>query len=599
MAFAAIVCGGLALADLGSHLEARGAEITHVGAPASTLLAQGHDLFRSSCSACHGIDAQGITGRGPSLHGVGALAADFYLETGRMPLASSRAQPMRTSPAFSQSKIRALIAYVASFGGPSIPTVAVRQGSLAKGHTLFSLDCAGCHTIQGGGGIVTGAVVPSLGVATPTQIAEAIRIGPYVMPRFGAGELSTADVALDRTLRAEHAAPRRSRRLGDREDRPDPGGHGRVAARDRRAGAGRAADRRAHRRSAADSLGRRRAHVSDPARESNRHSLAKRIWQALLMLSLWRLGALRRRRPTTEPRAHDPSRRDTGAPLWAERLVVMLLGLVPIAGLGFLALFMLDPDTQLLGLSLATALALLASALIVAGRHLVPQETKVERRPRPGDPTAVAEVASQARAGLDGITRRRLLAGAAGVAGTGLAAAVAIPVVALGPGIEEQLSRTPWYAGRELVDEEGNAILAENVNEGSFLTAFPRGADQDDLGSPLVLVRVDPGTLRLPAERASWAPQGILAYSKICTHAACAISLFRSPLSPSTESRGPALVCPCHYSTFDVLDGGSVEFGPAGRALPQLPLQIDASGALRAGGHMSGPVGPSWWGDSE
>jgi ubiquinol-cytochrome c reductase iron-sulfur subunit len=68
-------------------------------------------------------------------------------------------------------------------------------------------------------------------------------------------------------------------------------------------------------------------------------------------------------------------------------------------------------------------------------------------------------------------------------------------------------------------------------------------------------------------------------------------------LSPSTESKGPALVCPCHYSTFDVLDGGSVEFGPAGRPLPQLPLTIDAAGVLRATGPMSGPVGPSWWGD--
>ncbi len=112
-----------------------------------------------------------------------------------------------------------------------------------------------------------------------------------------------------------------------------------------------------------------------------------------------------------------------------------------------------------------------------------------------------------------------------------------------------------------------------------------------------MVVRVDPATLRLPAERAGWAPQGILAYSKICTHAACAISLFRDPLSPSTESKGPALVCPCHYSTFDVLDGGSVEFGPAGRPLPQLPLTIDSAGVLRAAGPMSGPVGPSWWGD--
>ena len=178
-----------------------------------------------------------------------------------------------------------------------------------------------------------------------------------------------------------------------------------------------------------------------------------------------------------------------------------------------------------------------------------------------------------------------------------MTAAVVIPVVALGPGLEEQLRRTPWYAGRALVDERGRPILAADVIERSFVTAFPQSADQEDLGSPVAVVRVDPTSLKLPPGRGGWAPEGILAYSKICTHAACAISLFRDPLSPSTESKGPALVCPCHYSTFDVLDGGSVEFGPAGRPLPQLPLTIDAAGMLRAAGPMSGPVGPSWWGD--
>jgi ubiquinol-cytochrome c reductase iron-sulfur subunit len=325
-----------------------------------------------------------------------------------------------------------------------------------------------------------------------------------------------------------------------------------------------------------------------------------RLWQAILMLTLWRIGALRRRRdPAEHDEAEDPSARQTGAPEWAQRLIPGLLALTALAGLAFVALFVLDPNTQLLGLCLGAALALLAGALILAGRFLVPQETKVEDRPMYGDREAVEQVSEQARAGLDGITRRRLIGGAAGIAGAGLTAAVVIPVVALGPGIEHQLSDTPWHAGRALVDDEGNPILATNVNEGSFVTAFPHGADKDNLGSPVVVVRVDPTTLELPADRASWAPEGILAYSKICTHAACAISLFRSPLSPSTQSRGPALVCPCHYSTFDVLDGGTVEFGPAGRPLPQLPLRIDASGALTAGGPMSGPVGPSWWGDSQ
>ncbi len=337
--------------------------------------------------------------------------------------------------------------------------------------------------------------------------------------------------------------------------------------------------------------------MNEPA--DKRGGVLHRLGQAVLMLTLWRLGALRRGCGLPEEdRRENPSRRETGAPDWAERLVPALLALTALAGFGFLALFILDPSTRLLGLCLGAALALLAGALILAGRRLVPQETKVEDRPRHGDPEAVEQVSEQARAGLEGITRRRLIAGAAGVAGAGLTAAVAIPVVALGPGIERQLSDTPWHPGRALVDDEGNPILAANVNEGSFLTAFPENADKDDLGSPVVVVRVDPATLELPPGRASWAPRGILAYSKICTHAACAISLFRSPLSPTTQSRGPALVCPCHYSTFDVLDGGSVEFGPAGRPLPQLPLRIDASGALRAAGRMSGPVGPSWWGDS-
>jgi ubiquinol-cytochrome c reductase iron-sulfur subunit len=319
-----------------------------------------------------------------------------------------------------------------------------------------------------------------------------------------------------------------------------------------------------------------------------------RLWKAIVMLAVWRSGGLGRRRRSPE---QDPSERHVGAPAWAERLVVAVLLLVPLAALGFVGLFVLDPNTQLLGLALGSTLALVACALVLAGRWLVPQETKVEQRPRLADPDATREVLDRAAGGLEGITRRRLLAGAAGVAGAGLTAAVVIPVTALGPGLEDQLRHTPWHAGRALVDEQGRPILAADVAERSFLTAFPHGADREDLGSPIVVVRVDPATLKLPAERARWAPQGILAYSKICTHAACAISLFRDPLSPSTESRGPALVCPCHYSTFDVLDGGSVEFGPAGRPLPQLPLQIDGAGALRAAGPMSGPVGPSWWED--
>ena len=196
--FAAVICIGLSLFDFAAHAEDQGEVSTAVagsgGTSSNTLVIRGRQLFLSSCAACHGMTAQGIRGRGPNLQGVGALAADFYLQTGRMPLPSSRAQPMRTRPAFSQAKIQSLIAYVASFGGPAIPTVDAKVGSVAKGQSLFALNCAGCHSIQASGGIVTGAVAPSLNAATPRQIAEAIRIGPYVMPRFGPGQITGSEI---------------------------------------------------------------------------------------------------------------------------------------------------------------------------------------------------------------------------------------------------------------------------------------------------------------------------------------------------------------------------------------------------------------------
>ena len=323
---------------------------------------------------------------------------------------------------------------------------------------------------------------------------------------------------------------------------------------------------------------------------------ARALWRWLVAIVLLRSGALRRRgRPL--PGEVDPSERHAGAARGADLAVVVLLLATALLAACFAALFVLEPDTQLLGLALGLALGALAAALIVAGRRLVPQETKVEERPALARPDQLAPAAEQLRAGAEGITRRRLLGAAAGAAGAGIAAAAAIPVAALGPGITDQLSRTPWRAGRRLVDEGGTPVAALEVRTGSFLTAFPEGAQQDDLGAAVVVVRVDPAMLRLPAPRAGWAPEGILAYSKMCTHAACAISLYRSPLNPSTESRGPALVCPCHFSTFDVLEAGRVEFGPAGRPLPQLPLAIDAAGVLRAAGSLSDAVGPAWWGD--
>jgi ubiquinol-cytochrome c reductase iron-sulfur subunit len=234
--------------------------------------------------------------------------------------------------------------------------------------------------------------------------------------------------------------------------------------------------------------------------------------------------------------------------------------------------------------------------MIVLGKRLLASEELEEDYPapeHPDDQEAVAQIVSESG---DGLTRKRLLLAAGGAAGAALGAAAVAPALSLGPWLNtDSLYDTPWRAGRRLVDDDGRPLRAADIERDTFYTAFPEDAAQDEIGSPLVVVRLAVADLRLPPERARWAPQGILAYSKICTHAGCAIALYRTPLYEPT-SPAPGLVCPCHYSTFNPADGGSVVFGPAGRDLPQLPLRIDAAGNLRAAGTFSGPVGPSWQG---
>jgi ubiquinol-cytochrome c reductase cytochrome c subunit len=141
-------------------------------------------LFEQTCSTCHGDDANGIRGTAPTLRGVGRQAADFYLSTGRMPLADPQDEPIRTRPAYSAAERKALTDYIASLGGPDIPKVDPAAGSLSDGQELFTSHCAGCHQMVGKGGVVPGGVAPSLQEATATQIAEAVRVGPYLMPKF-------------------------------------------------------------------------------------------------------------------------------------------------------------------------------------------------------------------------------------------------------------------------------------------------------------------------------------------------------------------------------------------------------------------------------
>jgi ubiquinol-cytochrome c reductase iron-sulfur subunit len=222
-----------------------------------------------------------------------------------------------------------------------------------------------------------------------------------------------------------------------------------------------------------------------------------------------------------------------------------------------------------------------------------------EPYPPEAHPDEQEQTARIAEESASRVTRGRMLGWAAALSGGSLALALIVPLASLGPLVRTaSLSRSAWRRGRRLVDEDGRRIRAADIERGTLTTAFPEGVDREREDSPIVLVRLAQEDLRLRGHLAGYAADGIVAYSKICTHAGFAVSLYRTPLFEPTEP-GPALVCPCHYSAFDPASGGQVLSGPAGRKLPMLPLLVDGGGALRAAGTFDEVVGASWWGARE
>jgi ubiquinol-cytochrome c reductase iron-sulfur subunit len=286
----------------------------------------------------------------------------------------------------------------------------------------------------------------------------------------------------------------------------------------------------------------------------------------------------------------------------AEAVATGLLFLSALFAAAFVAVYALDSlprQTQLLGAALGLSLLSLAASLIVVAKTLVVTEELVEPYTpdaRPDEQELLGQLVEESGGR---ITRKRLFKLGLTAAGGMLGLALLTPALSFGPAFRvKYYLGTPWRRGRRLVDEDGRPFRAADIEEDDFYTAFPEGTtleQREELGASLVLVRLPRHAFRLPPELEEYPADGIVAYSKICTHAGCAISMYRAPLFQPDEPR-PALVCPCHYSTFDVADGGSVLFGPAGRRLPMLPLTVDRKGYLRAAGNFDDAVGPSWWG---
>lgn len=316
-----------------------------------------------------------------------------------------------------------------------------------------------------------------------------------------------------------------------------------------------------------------------------------------------------------------PTDVDPKAERRAERQVATLFGLSAVCTVLFVVSYFtleigevtttiggLGASTLALGLSLGGALLLIGIGIIQWARKLMADHEIVEMRhpARSSDEDREAALADLST-GLEesGIARRPLvrnsLLGAVGVL------SLPVPLVLLrdlGPLPKDALYSTIWERGMLVVrDVVGTPIRPSDMQIGDLINAEPAAIfETDEEGEPLVegvdlqvakskgaviLVRMEPDEITPGEGRDDWSVDGIVCYSKICTHVGCPISLY--------ERTTHHVLCPCHQSTFDLADSARVVFGPAARPLPQLPLMVDAEGYLVAQRDFTEPVGPSFW----
>jgi ubiquinol-cytochrome c reductase iron-sulfur subunit len=250
-----------------------------------------------------------------------------------------------------------------------------------------------------------------------------------------------------------------------------------------------------------------------------------------------------------------------------------------------------------LGLGMAISLFFIGMGAIHWAKTLMPDTEVVAQRhefrstdsDRKDFVTAVKEGA--AAAGLD---RRSLIKRSLGAA-IGLSALSPLILLRdLGPLPGKELEKTTWKSGTYLVTDPGNRrIKASDLEVGAVAQVLPEVADpehrklSDIAKDAVLLIRLRPQEFNLEADRLAMTHDGIIAFSKICSHMGCAVALY--------EQQTKHLLCPCHQSTFDVTRAAKVIFGPSARPLPQLDITIDQEGYLLARQPFSEPVGPSFW----
>jgi len=272
-----------------------------------------------------------------------------------------------------------------------------------------------------------------------------------------------------------------------------------------------------------------------------------------------------------------------------ERWSAIAFGVSTIASIVLAVVYWRGGQTQLEGVCLAVITGGIGVGIVLWAKEATPHdEVTEERHSVASDEESVEAFGEDFEEGAALVTRRRLLVTLAGSAVAAMGAALLFPIRSLGPRPGRDLKSTP-YSGAPIrvVTEDGKPVKPDDLAVDGVLTVWPEG-HTDAADSPTLLIRTRSSQDFKPrAGREDWTVDDIVAYSKLCTHVGCPVGLYQAEIGK--------LLCPCHQSTFDVLDGARPVFGPAARSLPQLPLGVDDGGNLIARGDFSGPVGPGFW----
>lgn len=286
----------------------------------------------------------------------------------------------------------------------------------------------------------------------------------------------------------------------------------------------------------------------------------------------------------------------TGRPVnqRAYRAAVAAFVLAAAGGVTAAIAYATEQTDLLLGLGLAVALGGIGFGLVSWAKYLDLDEHAVqEREPLSMTPADVKAFEEEVELTRETVGRRKLLVGLLGLSFVSMIVGFVGPIGSLGPKPRGERARTAWRPGSRLVTSEGTPIESDLGRFDQLITVFPENAIGVD-DSQVVLMRLPPELL---TERTVQGGSigGWVAYSKICTHAGCSVGLLGVDNRPPRTLR--QLVCPCHQSVFDPLDGAEPVGGPAPRPLAQLPLAIDDEGFLVAQRDFNGVVGPLAWND--